>query len=250
MKITSVNNDLVKETAKLLKGKYRDETGLFLIEGEKGVKEAIEAGINIERIFVLEGINDYPEEKIIETTETVLSKISDAKSAPKVVAVAHQIKTGIYDIKNVKRVILLEGIKDAGNLGTILRTASAFGIDGIVLYGDTVDLYNPKCVRSTVGSLWKTPVIKINDFKELKDIFSPYERVATLPLGAGVNIIKLEDYIPSKNVLIMFGSEANGLSEELKSFATKNVTIEMAENVESLNLSISVGVVAYKLKQV
>ena len=81
MKITSVNNDLVKETAKLLRGKYRDETGLFLIEGEKGVKEAISAGVNIERIFVLEGIKDYPEEKIIETSEAVLSKISDAKSA-------------------------------------------------------------------------------------------------------------------------------------------------------------------------
>ena len=248
MKITSVNNDLVKETAKLLKGKYRDETGLFLIEGEKGVKEAISAGVNIERIFVLEGINGYPEEKIIETSEAVLSKISDAKSAPKVVAVAHQIKTGVNDIKDAKRVILLEGIKDAGNLGTILRTTSAFGIDGIILYGDTVDLYNPKCVRSTVGCLWKTPVINIKDFKALKDSFSPYERIATLP--AGTNVIQLEDYTPSEKVLIMFGSEADGLSEELKNFATKNVTIEMAENVESLNLSISVGVVAYKLKPV
>ncbi len=248
MKITSVNNDLVKETAKLLRGKYRDESGLFLIEGEKGVNEAIEAGVNIERIFVLEGINNYPEEKIIETTEAVLSKISDAKSAPKVVAVAHQLKTGLNDIKNAKRLILLEGIKDAGNLGTILRTASAFGIDGIVLYGDAVDLYNPKCVRSTVGCLWKTPVIKVKDFKELKNIFTPYERVATLPKGD--NVIGLSDYKPSEKVLIMFGSEADGLSEELKSFATKNVTIEMAENVESLNLSISVGVVAYKLKQI
>ena len=248
MKITSVNNDLVKETAKLLKGKYRDETGLFLIEGEKGVKEAISAGLNIEKIFVLEGINGYPEEKIIETTEAVLSKISDAKSAPKVVAVAHQIKTEVNDIKNAKRVILLEGIKDAGNLGTILRTTSAFGIDGIILYGDTVDLYNPKCVRSTVGCLWKTPVIKVENFKGLKDIFTPFERVATLPKGD--NVIGLSDYKPSEKVLIMFGSEADGLSEELKNFATKNVTIEMAENVESLNLSISVGIIAYKLRQV
>lgn len=248
MKITSVNNDLVKETAKLLKGKYRDESGLFLIEGEKGVKEAINAGVNIERIFVLEGVNDYPKDKIIETTETVLSKISDAKSAPKVVAVAHQVPQNLETIKKAKKVILLEGIKDAGNLGTILRTASAFGFDGIILYGDTVDLYNPKCVRSTVGCLWKTPVIKIEKFKELKDIFTSFERVATLPKGD--NVIGLSDYKPSEKVLIMFGSEADGLSEELKNFATKNVTIEMVENVESLNLSISVGVVAYELKQV
>ena len=80
MKITSVNNELVKETAKLLKGKYRDETGLFLIEGEKGVSEAINAGLNIERIFVLEGLKGYPKDNVIETTEAVLSKISDVLS--------------------------------------------------------------------------------------------------------------------------------------------------------------------------
>ena len=248
MKITSVNNDLVKETAKLLRGKYREESSLFLIEGEKGVQEALEAGINIERIFVLEGLKGYPEDKAIETTEAVLSKISDAKSAPKVVAVARQITQNLEIIKKAKRVVLLEGIKDAGNLGTILRTASAFGIDAVILYGDTVDLYNPKCVRSTVGCLWKTPVIKIEKVKELKDIFTSFERVATLPKGD--NVIGLSDYKPSEKVLIMFGSEADGLSEELKNFATKNVTIEMVENVESLNLSISVGVVAYKLKQI
>ena len=71
-------------------------------------------------------------------------------------------------MKDAKKVVLLEGIKDAGNLGTILRTAAAFSIDAIVLYGDTVDLYNPKCVRSTVGCLWKTPVIQIKDFNELE----------------------------------------------------------------------------------
>ena len=248
MKITSVNNDLVKETAKLLRGKYREESKLFLIEGEKGVQEALDAGLNIERIFILEGIKGYPEDKVIETTEAVLSKISDAKSAPKVIAIAHQIPQDLEKIKKAKRVILLEGIKDAGNLGTILRTASAFGIDGIVLYGDTVDLYNPKCVRSTVGCLWKTPVAQIKDFETLENVFKSFEKIATLPLG--INVVKLENYIPSEKTLVMFGSEADGLSKELKDFATKNITIEMAENVESLNLSISVGVIAYKLKQV
>ena len=247
MKITSVNNDLVKETAKLLKGKYRDETGLFLIEGEKGVNEAINAGFNIERIFVLEGVKGYPEDKVIETTDAVLAKISDAKSAPKVIAVAKQPMQDFKIIEKAKKVVLLEGIKDAGNLGTILRTASAFGIDAVVLYGDTVDLYNPKCVRSTVGCLWKTPVFQIKEFDKLKNIFNHYERVATLPKGDGRNIIELGKYTPSEKVLVMFGSEADGLSNELKVFATKNVTIEMDEKVESLNLSVSAAVFMYKL---
>ena len=247
MKITSVNNDLVKETAKLLRSKYRDESRLFLIEGEKGVKEAIQAGITLEKVFVLEGYNDFDTYNPIETTEAVLSKISDAKSAPKVIAVARQPKNDINAFRNYKRTILLEGIKDAGNLGTILRTASAFGIDGIVLFGDTVDLYNPKCVRSTVGCLWKTPVIQIKDFNTLRNIFTNFERIATLPKGE--NVIPLNTYTPAEKTLIMFGSEADGLSNELKNFATKNITIEMAENVESLNLSVSAAVVMYKIKK-
>ncbi|MBQ4115156.1 RNA methyltransferase [bacterium] len=245
MKITSVNNELVKETAKLLKGKYRDETGLFLVEGEKGVEEALAAGLKLKNIFVKEGFDKYNSEIVIETTEAVLSKISETKSAPKVVAVAYQPEVTTEVLKNAKRVVLLERIKDAGNLGTILRAASAFNIDGIVLYGDTVDLYNPKCVRSAVGNLWKIPVCKIKSFDELEKIFDSYERVATLPLGE--NVVKLKDYLPAEKVLMMFGSEADGLSDELKQFANKNLTIEMSSQVESLNLSVSASIIMYQL---
>ena len=245
MKITSVNNDLVKETAKLLKNKYRSESGFFLIEGEKGVKEALEAGIIIERIFTLEEQNTYPQEKTIETTEAVLSKISDAKTAPKVVAVAQQPIQDYSKLADAKKVILLENIKDAGNLGTILRTAVAFNVDAVVLYGNTVDLYNPKTVRSAVGNLWKIPVFEMKSKTDLLKYFSEYERVATLP--AGKNVVPLYDYLPKEKVLVMFGSEADGLSEELKDFSNKNLTIEMASSVESLNLSVSAAVIMYKL---
>lgn len=244
MKITSVNNDLVKETAKLLKGKYRDETGLFLIEGEKGVKEAINAGLEIKQIFVLEG-SVISGENTIETTEAVLSKISDAKSSPKIVAVAKQLAPNYDILANSKKVILLEGIKDAGNLGTILRAASAFKVDSIVLYGDTVDLYNPKTVRSAVGNLWKIPVFKFKNISEINKYFNNFERIATLPKGE--NVIELNKYKPSEKVLVMFGSEADGLSNELKDFATKNLTIEMSSEVESLNLGISASIIMYKL---
>ena len=131
-------------------------------------------------------------------------------------------------------------------MGTILRTASAFGFDGIVLYGDTVDLYNPKTVRSAVGNLWKIPVIKLKEFKELEILFNKFDRIATLPKAE--NTVNLEDFSIENKTVIMFGSEANGLSYELKDFATKNLTIEMNSNVESLNLSISVAIVAYKFR--
>ncbi len=238
MKITSVNNELVKETAKLLQRKYRKEN--FLLEGIKCIEEAIEYGLEIEHLFVLEGSAEFSDfENRIETTEAVLSKISSTDSAPKAVAVAKKPAKKWSD--EYKKVVLLEDIKDAGNLGTILRTACAFNIDAIVLYGDTVDLYNPKCVRSSVGNLWKIPVFEMNDLS----IFNDYERIATLPKSD--NTVWLKDYIPQEKVLVMFGTESSGLSQKLKDFATKNVTIEMSDKVESLNLSISAGIILYKM---
>ena len=245
MKITSVNNELVKETAKLLQKKYRKDT--FLLEGSKCIEEAIASGLEIVHLFADESSDEFKGfDNLIETTEVVLSKISSTETPPKAVAVAKKPKREWTE--NYKKVVLLENIKDAGNLGTILRTASAFNIDAVVLYGDTVDLYNPKCVRSAVGNLWKIPVFEINDFEEIKCRFSAFERIATLPKSH--NTVWLKDYVAAERNLIMFGSEAKGLSSELKDFATKNITIEMSEKVESLNLSISVGIILYKLSQI
>ena len=238
MKITSVNNELVKETAKLLQKKYRKDT--FLLEGSKCIEEAIASGLEIVHLFADESSDEFKGyDNLIETTEAVLSKISSTETPPKAVAVAKKLKREWSEI--YKKVVLLENIKDAGNLGTILRTACAFNIDAVVLYGDTVDLYNPKCVRSTVGNLWKIPVFEMNDLS----IFNDYERIATLPKAE--NTIWLNKYKTQEKVLVMFGSEASGLSEDLKNFATKNVTIEMSDRVESLNLSISAGIFMYKI---
>lgn len=246
MKITSVNNDLVKETVKLQQRKYRDESGIFLLEGEKCIEEALESGIEIERIFVEEGYAKFEHKELIETTEAVLSKISTTASAPKCVAVAKQPENKWNN--DFRRVVLLEDIKDAGNLGTILRTSGAFGVDAVILYGDTVDLYNPKCVRASVGNLWKIPVFSIKDFEELKQITKEFTPVSTLPKGD--NTVYLKDFSSDKKLLVMFGTESSGLSDELKDYAKKQgyaVTIEMSDKVESLNLSISAGVILYTL---
>ncbi len=242
MKITSVNNELVKETAKLLQKKYR--TDYFLLEGEKCVEEAINAGIKIKHLFIEENCQLFTDIKEkIETNSVILNKISSTTTAPKVVAVGEKLK---YKWSNkFKRVLLLENIKDAGNLGTIIRTATAFNIDAIILYGDTVDLYNPKTVRSSVGNLWKIPIFEIQDINFLKDNFVHFEKIATLPKSDGSVLLK--DFESPEKFLLMFGSEADGLSSELKNFATKNLTIEMMPKVESLNLSISCGIILYKL---
>lgn len=111
--------------------------------------------------------------------------------------------------------------------------------------GDTVDLYNPKCVRSAVGNLWKIPVVQIKDFSILKTKFSEFERIATLPKSK--DTVLLKDLKINPPYLVMFGSEADGLSDDLINFSTKQVTVEMNREIESLNLSVSVGVVLYNL---
>lgn len=242
--ITSINNELVKETVKLQQKKYRDKENKFLLEGFKSIEEAYNAGIKIEYVFTVNKQKYSFIENLILTTEPILKKISTTESAPDAVAVAIKKDVPVESLKGLKRFVLLENIKDLGNLGTILRTSAAFGVDAVVLYGkECADIYNPKCVRSTVGNLWKIPVVYVDEFKQLQGMFQNFNRIATLPLAKET----LKDFKVNEPFVVMFGSEADGLSEELVNFATKNVKIEMASNVESLNLSVSCAVVLYKL---
>lgn len=246
MEITSTTNELVKACAKLQQKKYRTESGKFLLEGYKSVKEAFDCGLELEHVFVDKAqILDYSfiKENIIETNSAVLRKLSSTESAPPVVAIAKQKTYDIKDFKDFKKVVLLEGIKDSGNLGTIIRSAVAFSCEGIILFGDCVDLYNPKCVRSAVGNLWKIPILHIDKLSDLRDAFDRFSKIATLPKSN--NLLKK---FPQKfPMLVMFGSEADGLSDDLVSYSTDSVKIEMRENVESLNLASSASIIMYEL---
>ena len=246
MEITSVNNELVKETVKLQQKKYRNKEKKFILEGYKAIKEAFDFGIKLDYIFVEKlKIEEYSFAKdiLIETNEAVLKKLSTTESYPQAIAVGNQIDFDKNILKSAKKVILLEDIKDLGNLGTIIRSSVAFGIDAIVLYGESVDIYNPKCVRATVGNLWKLPIIHINSIDELRCIFKNHQRIATLPRTNNM----LKTFKVELPTLVMFGSEANGLSQELINFSTTSLKVEMKTEVESLNLATSVSVISYKL---
>ena len=243
MEITSLSNELVKETVKLQQKKFRTEK--FLLEGFKAIEEGWNLGLEIEYIFVLSSKSskyDFAKTKIIETTEAILKKISTTDSAPDAVAVARQKQFSPEILKNAQKVLLLEGIKDAGNLGTILRCSTAFNVDAVILYGNCIDVYNPKCVRSSVGNLCKTPIFCMTELFELKKYFDNFERVATLPRATNL----LSDFKGKHPILLMFGSEADGLSQELIDYSTSSVKIEMNNSVESLNLSVACGIILYE----
>lgn len=245
MEITSVNNELVKEIVKLQQKKYRDSEKKFILEGFKAIEEAYRLGLEICHVFVLNEKAEkysFAKNKII-TTSAVLKKISTTDTAPDAVAVACQKEFNKNILKSAKKVLLLEEIKDVGNLGTILRSATAFNVDAVILYGNCTDIYNPKCVRASVGNLCKIPVFNMTTIEELKKHFSNFERIATLPRTTNL----LKTFKPNPPSLIMFGSEANGLSQDLIDFSTTSVKIEMNQDVESLNLSISCGIILYNI---
>ena len=247
MEITSTTNNLVKDTAKLAQKKYRNETKLFLIEGQKAVEEAFNIGLEFQHVFVLkEKATKYSQFKtVILTNEAVLKKISTTDSAPEIIAVVKQKEFSINNISSKNKIVLLENIKDSGNLGTIFRTCTALGVEGIILAGDTVDVYNPKTVRSAVGNLFKIPFISIKDINNIKESFPKHEILATVvPQKNTFNITEIK---PKEKTIIMFGSEANGLSSEAINLANKKITIPISKDVESLNLSTAATICLWEL---
>lgn len=252
--ITSVQNTLIKQVQALHQKKYRTEYGVFLIEGYKNVCEALNSNLSIENIFIKEGfakeLNNFPEDEIIEVTESVMKKMSTTENPPDVIAIAHQYN---YTLENIMEdenplILVLEYIKDPGNLGTIIRTAKAGGVSGIILTDETVDIYNPKTVRSSSGNLWKMPIITIKDKYKIKSCllkYKPFQFLATSVIENKKADLYFDiDY--NNSTVIFFGSESQGLSQELIEQTDRLITVPMNKEVESLNLSISVGVIVYE----
>lgn len=272
--ISSLQNYLIKEALSLHQKKYRIETGLFLLEGLKCVQEAANFEIKspeIKNIFIEKSsysldkeifkqfIKKFPD-KIYLCDKKVMKKISSAESPPEIIAVAKQVRFSLEDFFHSKNnsnpfIIVLENIKDAGNLGTIIRTAKAANACGIMLAGECADLYNPKVVRSTVGNLWKLPIVFC---REIKNIRTDIETASKTKFGqmkfkffaAAVsgNSRNLYDEIDFKlPCAVFFGSEADGLSSELISQADEILKIPMHREIESLNVAVSVSVIAYEV---
>lgn len=239
--VSAISNNRIKEIVKLHQKKYREETGLFIVEGLKSVQELIETDVETIEIYAVK--NFGLGEKIID--EGQMKKISTTTSPCEILAVAKQQKNNIEALKNKKKLILLESISDPGNLGTIIRSAAAFGIDGIILFGDCVDLYSSKVIRSSAGNFFKTKIAYAKTIKELKETFPEHKIVATaLSEENNISVKECTDY---NNFIVMFGAEATGLKQELLQIANKNLKLKMANNVESLNLSVCASIVMYEL---
>ena len=219
--------------------KNREKDNCFVVEGEKMVLEIIEFWPDlIELICTTDETFNYSKELYLVDNKG-MKQLSSLKTAPKLLAVVKipSISSSIEDF-----VLVIDSVQDPGNMGTIIRTADWFGVDKIICSMETVDIFNPKVIQSSMGSLFRIPIEYCN--------LTSYLDSATLPIyGAllnGENIYKKEK--PEKAIIVV-GNEGNGISEEINKFIQHPILIPSIGNTESLNVSIATGILLAEFRR-
>ncbi|MBO5414168.1 MAG: RNA methyltransferase [Bacilli bacterium] len=239
MVITSLTNQEVKYLDKLKQRKYRELEKKFLVEGEHLVEEAIKKSV-LDKIIVLENSNfnfDYPK---VEVTEEVMKKISSLDTPPNIIGLCNMLQEDEIGSK----VLILDTIQDPGNLGTIIRSAVAFNVDTIILSENTVDLYNPKVIRSTQGMIFHINIVRRNLIEEINNLKTRNIPIYTTNVESGEDIKNVKDI--SKYALIV-GNEGNGVRNDIATLADHNIYISMNSKVESLNVGVATSILLYEL---
>lgn len=236
MNIESLANSHVKEWAKLNSKKYRDEVNLFIIEGDHLIEEARKKGIIKEVISIDKNVvADY------YVTPEIMKKISNQVSISNSIAVCYKLKE--QEIKN--RIILLDGIQDPGNLGTIIRSAVAFNFDTIVLSDDTVDLYNDKVIRASEGMMFHINIIRRNFNWFLEENKNKYNILIT-DVVAGENIRKIK---LNNKMMLVIGNEGKGVRKEIKKYNNHFIKLSMSDDCESLNAGVAASILMYEINE-
>lgn len=247
IEITSTQNDLVKYCTHLQETKFRKKEGLILVDGVQTIEGLIKDKIEFEYLFLKK---DNPIKNIANTknlvfvNDEILKKISTTKSPTTLVGIIKEPKIDINAFKNMQKIVLIDGIKDAGNLGTIIRSAVAFSVDGMILFNDCVDLYNTKTIRATAQNIFKMPIIRTKDINFIKELKKTHKLISTV-------VDSDKDFIKTSfegKFIISFGSEADGISKEIADISDEKITFKMDNNVESLNLGVCASIAFHFIK--
>ena len=244
MILTSKNNPLVKETASLKDKKGRQELGLFLVEGFKMSLECQKSELEIERVFVAESYRgELPActEAPVYVSDDVFRFLSDEKSPQGVLCRVRIPDTSLRAPQG--KCLLLDGVADPGNVGTILRTANAAGYNEVYLTQECADPFSPKCVRASMSGVFFTKIYR-GDRSEILSVFGDIP-VLVADMG-GANVF---NFVAPPSFALAIGNEANGVSEEVVARATHTVKIPMRDTQESLNAAISAGIIMYVLQR-
>lgn len=250
--ITSKNNATIKEIKKLKDKKYRTKSGKFLVEGFRFVSEALQSSYEVDVVIMSESSNDKWQEfqiqsklhhntNVYQVNESIFKSISSTDTPQGIIAVVKN--KNIEVINEDGFFILADKIQDPGNMGTIIRTAHAAGALGVIVTKGSVDIFNEKTLRSTMGSIFKIPVILDEDFEFLYSLKDQGYKLIASSLDTDSNFYDI-DLI--QNVIITVGNEGNGISDEVYNLSEIKIKIPMPGDAESLNAAVAASIMMYE----
>lgn len=246
-RIDSIQNSSVKSWKKLHTKKEREKTGLFLVEGFHLVEEALKNNI-LETLLLTEETELPSSWKLDDVsmsmvTDEIMKLLSETETPQGIIAVCRKKEQA--DVAMEGSFLLIDGVQDPGNLGTMIRTADAAGVTAVILGNGCVDVYNGKTIRSTQGSLFHLPILK----GDLTEWIPKLQANGVAVYGTSLQDAKpYQEVQPAKNTALIMGNEGSGMQEELLALTDENLYIPIHGKAESLNVSVATGVLLYYLR--
>lgn len=254
--ITSRDNAKIKYVRSLNAKKLRDQEKVFTVEGIKFVREAFKEKADIKFVLFSEStiLKDEVKEMLdgikaeaFVCTDDVFDSVAETVNAQGVLAVIGKKQEGSADFRHLKFAVMCDRIQDPGNLGTIIRTADAFGPAVVILNKGCVDQYNPKVVRASAGAIFRVPFIHAdNDHEAVLNLKQAGFKVYSTVVESEYSF---EDVEKSEKICVVIGNEGQGVSEEIAGASHQKITIRMSGRAESLNASIAAGICIYEMRK-
>lgn len=241
--ITSLKNPKVAAWKALKDRKGRRESGCFLVEGRKMVEEALASAFDVETVLVQEGMElpDGLTMPVYELPAHVLAAVCDTKTPQGIAAVVRMKEQSALG----KHIVVLDGVQDPGNVGTIIRTADAAGLNGVLLSNQCADVFSPKVLRATMGSIFRMNLRTTDDLPgELTKLREKGYSILSSQLD-GTPFYEREKV--AERFALIIGNEGNGVSEQVQQTATHQVRLPMRGGAESLNAAIAAAIMMYEL---
>ena len=246
--ITSVQNARIKHVVALQqKSSLRREEGLFVVEGQREIEHCIACGYEIVELFVLEGLD--VEREHLTVTPQVYEKMAYRGSTEGIIAVVkckdHKLSTlhSPLSTKNNPLVVVLESVEKPGNLGAILRTAEAAGVDAVIVCDPLTDVYNPNLIRASIGGVFSVPVAVCTSQECIAFLKAHKIRILTAQLQ---DSYEYYDYNMRGATAIVMGTESTGLTQQWREAADAHIRIPMLGRLDSLNVSVSAAILMYE----
>ncbi|HBC46991.1 MAG TPA: hypothetical protein DEO84_12730 [candidate division Zixibacteria bacterium] len=251
-----MNQNEIKKISSLSHGKYRKQYGLFVVEGAHVIAELLKSDWEIESLLITyEAMDSF--EPLVEAAkqrripvealnQKIFTKLSDTESPQGILAVVRLPKPDLGRLISQKKILIADGVTDPGNLGTMVRTAAAFGFGGFITTPGSADIFAPKTVRATQGAMFHLAVANHVDYGDIANKIEPSHKLYCLSANASAD---LKEFKPAAKMALVVGAEIAGVNDKLSAIADQMLRIPMSGPVESLNAAVAAGIAMYEFSK-